>query len=167
MGQGDGASSLAGMLGVRRRRRAGHGPFDRCSQRLKRSHAQLHWAGQRAWRSPSGSNALQAEGWTPGAHRLEEGGAPGQEAVFVEVPPAWRLRQLQVPSGQPHPPAPLLQVCPGPTLHFLSCFTRKTLSQKTTHCLPPGAPATVARCPLEPQAWGPRPGLSRPVTVAS
>lgn len=69
MGRGDGAWSLAGMLGEAVQVQGRARPlFDCCSQRLKWSHAQLHWAGQRPWRSPSGSNALQAEGWTPGAH---------------------------------------------------------------------------------------------------
>lgn len=38
--------------------------------------------------APQGLVPCRWGGWTPGACRLEEGGAPGQEAVFPEVPPA-------------------------------------------------------------------------------
>lgn len=73
------------------------------------SGAALHWAGWWAWHSPSGTSALQMEGWTPGARRLEEGGAPGKEAVFPEVPLAWRLKlNSRYPVANP---TPLLLSC--------------------------------------------------------
>lgn len=97
------------------------------------------------------------EGWTPGARRLEEEAPRPGGSLPRGAPGLAPETEFQVPVANPTPcSSPASVSRPNNTLSGLFCA--ENFEPENRPLPSPGAPATAARCPLAPQAWGLQPG---------